>query len=85
MTARLGFETPARLSLAALERLTLRAVFMAHNTMARLYNDLSVTTTPAKTTLSTNFVGAGHNPVNSEERAFLLKRSACLASGGANG
>ena len=51
VTARLNFETPARLSLAALERLTLRAVYQAHNTTARLYNDLSVTTTPAKTHL----------------------------------
>ena len=39
VTARLNFETPARLSLAALERLTLRAVYQAHNTTARLYND----------------------------------------------
>jgi hypothetical protein len=51
VTARLSFETPARLSLAALERLTLSAVYQAHNTTARLYNDLSVTTTPAKTHL----------------------------------
>ena len=61
VTARLNFETPARLSLAALERLTLRAVYQAHNTTARLYNDLSVTTTPAKPTLSTNCTGARHN------------------------
>ena len=49
MTARLILETHARLSLAALERLTLRPFYQAHNTTARLYHDLSVTTTPAKT------------------------------------
>jgi hypothetical protein len=57
VTARLNFETPARLSLAALERLTLRAVYQAHNTTARLYNAPSVTTTPAITHLPTNITG----------------------------
>ena len=76
VTARLNFETPARLSLAALERLTLRAVYQAHNTTARLYNDSGCHHDTRKTHLTAP--AQGIMPVNSEERAFLLKRLACL-------
>ena len=52
VTARFSFETPARLSLAALERLTLRAVYFRPTTPRHACTTiLGVTTTPAKPTL----------------------------------
>jgi hypothetical protein len=79
VTARLSFETPAELSLAVLERLTLRAVYHSPQHHGVPAQRSECHTTPAKMHLSTNFVGARHNAVRLRRaQAFLLKRYACL-------
>ena len=86
MTARLSFETPARLSLAVLERLTLRAVYHGPQHHGTPVQRSECHTTPAKMHLIDQLRRrAVIMPFNSEEQAFsaqaicLLDQAATLS------